>query len=379
LVPLFVGCAIFGILGCSAAGSSSGDSGTSPGNHDTGTVTDSGTTLPSDTGITHPMDTGTPPATDTGTPPAVDTGTQPVMDTGTQPVMDTGTQPGMDSGGAMDTGSTMHPDAGTPHGDGGGASPDSGRPGGDMDGGYAGDGSYAALGCTGKTYKLCEDFDETTGTVGALPTGWTNFGGYAGDHTATDVALATDGFHSSPMSLKSDSMDRGQNRAQKALSGIGATAYNHWGRIFYKVQSPTPKPNTYLHVTFVSLNGPSGEDRIVDTVEATNSNTHQWLFNIPSDSCCTSTAYDWTFDANWHCAEWWVDVATESYRFFSDAVEVPSLAFTQATLKGNNPSMSDYTAIIVGATWYQGNGAIASPLVIWFDDLAIDDNRIGCQ
>jgi len=41
--------------------------------------------------------------------------------------------------------------------------------------------------------------------------------------------------------------------------------------------------------------------------------------------------------------------------------------------------MSNYTAVVVGATWYQQAGTILSPFVIWFDDLAIDDNRIGCQ
>jgi hypothetical protein len=236
----------------------------------------------------------------------------------------------------------------------------------------AGDGGGGASGCAGKNYKFCEDFE--TGTVGALPTGWTQFAGYAAA-SPTDVALASDEFHSGKMSLKSDSMMRGQARAQRSLASLGATAANHWGRIFYKVQSPSPKPNTYLHVTFTSLVGPAGENRIVDTVEAPNGNTHQWLFNIPSDGCCTSTAYNWTFDSTWHCAEWWVDVATDSYRFFSDSTEVTSLAFTGKT----NSTMSDYTAVVVGATWYQSNGAISSPFVIWFDDLAIDDNQIGCQ
>ena len=81
------------------------------------------------------------------------------------------------------------------------------------------------------------------------------------------------------------------------------------------------------------------------------------------------------FDANWHCAEWWVDVATNSYRFFSDSAEVTQLAFSGKT----NSTMSDYTAIVLGATWYQQDGTILSPFVIWFDDLAIDDNQIGCQ
>ncbi len=281
-----------------------------------------------------------------------------------------GSASGSGSGSGTTGSSTGAPDSGGASGS-GSAGSGSGPTG---DGGTVagGDGGTAAQGCAGTNYKLCEDFE--TGTVGALPTGWTSFKGY-GAGSPTDVALANDQFHSGTMSLKSDSLMRGATRAEKSLSAIGATAATHWGRIFYKVDSPSPKPNTYLHNTFVSLIGPSGENRIVDTVEATNGNTHQWLFNIPSDGCCTSSAYSWTFDAAWHCAEWYVDVATDSYRFFSDSTEVTALAFT-----GNTKStMSDYTDVVVGATYYQSNGAIATPFIVWFDDLAIDDNRINCQ
>jgi hypothetical protein len=38
--------------------------------------------------------------------------------------------------------------------------------------------------------------------------------------------------------------------------------------------------------------------------------------------------------------------------------------------------MVNYTSIIVGATYYQ---TPASAWIMWFDDLAIDDNQIGCQ
>jgi hypothetical protein len=38
--------------------------------------------------------------------------------------------------------------------------------------------------------------------------------------------------------------------------------------------------------------------------------------------------------------------------------------------------MSQYTAIALGTTTYQ---SLPGALVVWFDDLAIDDNRIGCQ
>jgi hypothetical protein len=251
------------------------------------------------------------------------------------------------------------------------------------DSGAAGDGGYAASGCAGKPYKFCEDFE--TGTVGALPTNWTQFKGY-GAVGPTDVALASDEFHSGKMSLKSDSMDKGQARAQRSLAALGATVSNHWGRIFYLVQSPSPLPvnskatnNGYFHVTFVSLLGPGNpgnqsEVRIVDTVED-STGAHQWLYNLPSDGCCTQSAYSWKYDANWHCAEWWIDVATNSYRFFSDSAEVTALAFSGNAQAG----MSAFADVVVGATFYQSTGIILSPFVIWFDDLAIDDNRIGCQ
>lgn len=38
--------------------------------------------------------------------------------------------------------------------------------------------------------------------------------------------------------------------------------------------------------------------------------------------------------------------------------------------------MSNYSSIIVGAEFYQMPPA---PFVMWFDDLALDDNQIGCQ
>ena len=167
-------------------------------------------------------------------------------------------------------------------------------------------------------------------------------------------------------------MATGQGRAQRSLSTLGATATKHWGRIFYKVQSPAPKPaNGVIHVTFTALEGPSGENRIVDTVE-NGQGAHQWLYNLPDDSCCAGSAYDWTFDSAWHCAEWYVDVAAQSYRFFSDSKEVTQLAFTGKA----NSKMSAYTTIAVGTTFYQ---TPPSPFVAWFDDLAIDDNQIGCQ
>ena len=133
--------------------------------------------------------------------------------------------------------------------------------------------------------------------------------------------LATDAFHSGKMALKSSSKDPGQGRIQKSLSALGATASKHWGRVFYKVQSPATKPSSgVLHVTFIGLMGTS-ENRVVDIVEDSQGK-HQWLYNNPDDKGSKGSSYDWTFDAAWHCAEWYVDVGSKSYKFFSDSKEV---------------------------------------------------------
>jgi hypothetical protein len=229
-----------------------------------------------------------------------------------------------------------------------------------------GDAGPASAGCAGKPYKLCEDFE--SGTVGEIPNGWTALQGYAPMRGGT--VLANDAAHSGSMALKSDGMSTGLDRVQRALTSLGPTATKHWGRLFYKVGAPLPKPSTgVIHITMAALEGTT-ENRVVDTVVATNG-THQWLFNIPDDSCCAGSDYKWSFDTTWHCAEWNIDVATSSFRFFSDGQEVTALAFTGKT----GARMSDYKSIGLGTIYYQ---APPAPIVMWFDDLAIDDNRVGC-
>ena len=235
--------------------------------------------------------------------------------------------------------------------------------------GAAGAGGGGSGACAGKPYKLCEDFE--SGMSGAFPTGWTKFKGY-GAGAADDVTMSTEEFHSGKASVKSSSMATGQTRIQKSIAALGATASKHWGRIFYKVQSPAAQPtNGVLHVTFVGLMHGTGENRVVDIVED-NKGMHQWLYNNPDDKGSLGSSYDWKFDAAWHCAEWSVDVGAKSYKFFTDGSEVKQIGFTGK----DDAQMAAYSAITVGAEFYQ---VPPKPFVMWFDDLAIDDNQIGCQ
>ena len=239
--------------------------------------------------------------------------------------------------------------------------------GGSSNGGAGAAGASAGFGCAGKTYKLCEDFE--SGTEGGLPTNWTALKSWG---PSDAVGLAKDQFHSGAMALKTSSAATGAGRIQHALAAFGATATKHWGRLFYKVQTPAPigANGAYYHVTFAALEG-TDENRVVDTVEDPNGKI-QYLFNVPDDSCCDGSPYNWSHDGAWHCAEWHVDVSAQSYQFFIDGTEVTSIGFTgKAAAK-----MSTYTALGVGPIFYV---APTGPFTAWIDDLAVDDQKIGCQ
>jgi hypothetical protein len=234
----------------------------------------------------------------------------------------------------------------------------------------------AAAGCAGKSYKICEDFESSA--VGDTPTGWTVLKGYGS--TPPPTLVASDAFHSGSHSLKTSSMVSGASRVQKSFADIGATAGTHWGRIFYRVQSPAPQlASQGPHATFVALEGNlrAGELRVVDTQQNTSGKI-QLLANTPDDQCCTGTDFTYTvWDGNWHCAEWYVDSGNQSYRFFLDSTEVTALAFDygDGSTKADMPPA--FTSVGVGAIFY--TPTLPSPLVTWFDDLAIDDAQIGCK
>ena len=69
------------------------------------------------------------------------------------------------------------------------------------------------------------------------------------------------------------------------------------------------------------------ESRVVDTVQDPSGKI-QFLYNLPDDSCCNGSSYNYAFDSNWHCAEWHVDSTAKSFQFFLDSTEIPAIGFT---------------------------------------------------
>jgi hypothetical protein len=226
------------------------------------------------------------------------------------------------------------------------------------------DAAAIGVGCEGRDYLFCEDFESAT--PGTIPDGWAFDDGWRdGDPTVTDTEHRT-GAHA----LRSALAETGQRRIRHALSSLGGARGRHWGRIFYKVETPF-FVGGYVHSTMVGLIG-SRECRVVDTVLGP-SGSHQFLFNLPDDSCCAGSSYDYhSYDDEWHCAEWFVDASTRSYRFYFDGDEVTDIAFDGR----DDAFIEDFSAISIGWRNYQ---TADPPYRSYLDDLAIDDERIGCD
>jgi len=224
-------------------------------------------------------------------------------------------------------------------------------------------------GCAEHSYAFCEDFESADD--GKLPAGWTKVDGW----NPGQAIVTSSEHHGGLRALASAVAVNGQPRAGHSLTSLGATAGTHWGRIFYKVKTPFPLPNGgVIHNTLVGLRG-SSESRVVDTV-VNSSGDHQFLYNLPDDSCCTGSAYDYhSYDGKWHCVEWYIDATTQSFRFFFEGTEVKSIGFEKRP--GGAARIEQFASIAVG--WINYQSPEPPYYEAWFDDLAIDDARVGCD
>jgi len=237
-------------------------------------------------------------------------------------------------------------------------------------GGAGGAGGAGMTGSCSPDYLLCEDFEATA--VGAVPKDWTAHG---------KAAVADDQASHGNRSLKVSPADNGERRIYHATAMLGAA---HWGRVNYRVQLPTP--DAFVHSTMVTFfgKGPTvgdAEFRVVDTVKDAKTGgfaggKHQFLYNVQPQGAEFGTGgnYDYTFEDKWHCAEWHVDAADQSYQFFYDGKQV--LTFTKGAGKyeGSELPMT-FSEVRLGWNNYQ---AAPPGFTAWLDDFALDDKRVGC-
>jgi len=268
------------------------------------------------------------------------------------------------NGGSMNGGAANAGSAGTSPG---GNSGNGGASGGVSGSGGSGGGGTAS--CL-PGYLLCEDFEGTA--EGMVPAGWTAHG---------MASVAADQAHSGQHALKISPTDNGERRIYHDVPTIGA---QHWGRVYYRVQLPTP--DAFVHSTLVAFQGTGpnvgdAEYRFVDTVKDAKTGgfangNHQFLFNVQPNGAefGHGSNYDYTFDGQWHCVEWHVDATDQSYHFYYEGQDV--LNFTNGAGNFMDSELPDtFTEVRVGWNNYQS----APPgFTAWLDDFALSDTRINC-
>ena len=265
----------------------------------------------------------------------------------------TGGASGAGNGGGGASGSAGARDAGTDSRDSGGTATG--------DGGLGG----SSL-CAPGRFLLCENFESTA--VGAIPAGFTKHG-----NATVTADQAARGTHALKMAAAASGERRIYTDGQKLGSG-------HWGRIFYRVELPVP--TVFVHSTMVALYGVgpvngNEEVRVVDTVKNENGK-HQFLYNVQPSGAefAKGSPYNWTFDGNWHCAEWHIDAPTQSYSIYIDRAEVTSITINNGAGNYDGSDIpSAFSDVRIGWNNYQ---SAAPGFVAYIDEVALDVNRIGC-
>jgi hypothetical protein len=282
---------------------------------------------------------------------------------------------GSASGGAAGGGSGGRGSGGAGAGGSGGVVADGGTP---ADGGNADGGGTS---CAAGRFAICEDFEATA--VGAIPSGWAK-----APSSTTNVQVASDQAYRGSHALKMLAQQSGARTITKTATQLGALAAAHWGRMFYRVQTPAPAPPSggVIHSTLVSLSGTSPlpvadsvNVRVVDTVVRDFDGKHQFLYNVQPSTrgeFATEGPYNWTYESKWHCVEWYVSYATQSYRFFFDSAEVTQMAINNGAGKFNGSEIPAAFSIAFGWNNYQAAG---TGYVAWIDEIAMDASRVGCD
>jgi polyisoprenoid-binding protein YceI len=219
-------------------------------------------------------------------------------------------------------------------------------------------------GCNGNTL-FCLDFEDVA--PGSIPVGFTKEG------TGIDVVQGQQA-RSGARSVKFTSTNYANSGYFKKASVTG----KHWGRLYYKMKTPVPNINSWLHGTFVAARSGSAEFRFVDTVQEA-SGKHQYLYNVEPGDISLQGAYAYQFDNAWVCTEWYVDNQTQTYRFFRNGEE---LVFNRNGTPTNATNLSGFAPVPATLDWlgfgfrsYQQSSGVEG----WLDDVAIGTERIGCN
>ena len=227
------------------------------------------------------------------------------------------------------------------------------------------------------TFFIYEDFESTD--VGKIPKGFTSKG---------SVGVVDDVAHTGKHSLRLNAAVSGARQIVKQGAELAAMGGEHWGRLFFKVQLPSPLPQGGgVHTTIVvgSAKSPLAKDNIEVRLMGTmtgGDGAFRFLYNVQPPpgrqefGPSTKKSYHYTVD--WTLAEWHVDFATQTYQFYINGEELPDISFTKGEGKFAGAEIpAVFESMSFG--WQNYQPVKGTGFVTWIDDLAVSKQRIGGQ
>ena len=249
------------------------------------------------------------------------------------------------------------------------------------------DAFFGASRCAAAGVQFCEDFE--SGTLDAAT--WKT-GGTAPTIDEVQAARGKKALH----------VAQGQGNSQIRTGKVfPAMNGRYWGRAFVYFNamphySTEADSLSYSHWTVIAATGAmvAGEVRLGGQLQKRYQNATPLNFwGVGTDNRDEPEGSgDWTnadddpkgaakpvAEKQWSCIEWMGDYMTDETKFFLDGVDHPSLATTPTTKHGGNPDkpflLPEFNAIWFGWAEYQET---TQKFELWFDEIAIDNERIGC-
>ena len=222
---------------------------------------------------------------------------------------------------------------------------------------------------------MSEDFESTP--TGSIPAGFTKTG---------DIGVEAGVAHSGTHALKIEPAVKGGRFISLAPDKVAALGGEHWGRLYYKVKTPTPLPTGRLiHATLVDGQGisPLAND-LIDVRLATllfyPTGEFNYFYNVQPPKgrkeFGPKSAIPQKFTDEWTLLEWHADAATQTYEFFVNGKEIPDIG--QHRGAGNYEGIeipAAFQTLSIGFTNYQP--ATDEGFTVWIDDIAVGKHRLG--
>ena len=160
----------------------------------------------------------------------------------------------------------------------------------------------------------------------------------------------------------------------------------HWGRMYFKVKTPTPLPTGRLiHITLVDGKGTSPlANDLIDVRLATllfyPNGDYGWFYNVQPPNgrkeFGPKSATMHKFNDDWMLLEWHANYADQSYEFFVNGQEVADIGQHKGAGKFEGIEIpAAFQTLSFGFTNYQA--ATDDGFTVWVDDIAVGKHRLG--